>query len=192
MAFRDPDISSSRIRQRRSFVAGESPAAGELRPGEVAVNAAGGSLFVGLLDGSAASHYPVVFKSKAEAQSVSGESLVNDTDLFFFAASNSTYRIEVAMAHLDENTGFCQLAVAVPAGASIYGSVVLPTGAFDLPWSDGSTSYVANELAKFVDHHHVVKTAATAGNVNFQFAQQSDGVFVTRSAGSWMLAAKVA
>ena len=53
MGFVDPDISGARLRLRRSFEAGESPASGQLRPGEPAVNTADGVLYVGKADGSA-------------------------------------------------------------------------------------------------------------------------------------------
>jgi hypothetical protein len=53
MSFADPEISGSRVRLRRSFTAGEAPAAGELRPGEPAINAADGCIYVGTLSGTA-------------------------------------------------------------------------------------------------------------------------------------------
>jgi hypothetical protein len=53
MSYSDPDISGSRVRLRRSFEAGDSPADGELRPGEPAINAADGIMYVGTADGSA-------------------------------------------------------------------------------------------------------------------------------------------
>jgi hypothetical protein len=53
MSFADPDISGSRVRLRRSFTAGEAPVAGELRPGEPAINAADGCMYVGTLSGTA-------------------------------------------------------------------------------------------------------------------------------------------
>lgn len=53
MSYSDPSISGTRIRLRRSFSAGTAPVAGELRPGEPAVNAADGVLYVGKTDGSA-------------------------------------------------------------------------------------------------------------------------------------------
>jgi hypothetical protein len=192
MGFVDPNVSGARVRLRRSFEVGEAPAAGELRPGEVAVNAAGGLLFVGTLGGVAAAHSPVVFKAKAEAQAVVGTTLTNDSDLFVDLQANSTYRIEVAMAHSDETNQLCKLAVTKPSGAVVYGSIVAPTGAYGSTWSDGDTSYTADDGAKFVVHHLVIVTGATAGTANFQFAQNTAGVGVTRSAGSWLLAAKVA
>jgi hypothetical protein len=53
MSFADPEISGSRVRLRRSFTAGEAPVAGELRPGEPAINAADGCMYVGTLSGTA-------------------------------------------------------------------------------------------------------------------------------------------
>ena len=53
MAFADPEISGSRVRLRRSFTAGEAPVTGELRPGEPAINAADGCMYVGQTGGSA-------------------------------------------------------------------------------------------------------------------------------------------
>jgi hypothetical protein len=53
MAFTDHEISGSRVRLRRSFTAGEAPALNELRPGEPAINAADGCLYVGTTTGSA-------------------------------------------------------------------------------------------------------------------------------------------
>jgi hypothetical protein len=54
MAYSDPNIAGTRIRLRRSFQAGEVPVAGELRPGEPAINAADGVMYVGKSDGTAA------------------------------------------------------------------------------------------------------------------------------------------
>jgi hypothetical protein len=53
MAFTDPNISGARVRLRRSFEAGEAPVANELRPGEPAINAADGVMYVGKSDGTA-------------------------------------------------------------------------------------------------------------------------------------------
>ena len=53
MGFVDPNISGARVRLRRSTTTGDAPATGELRPGEPAVNAADGVLYVGKLDGTA-------------------------------------------------------------------------------------------------------------------------------------------
>ena len=53
MPFRDSDQRGGRILPKRSSVAGESPAASSLRPGELAANAADGVLYVGRLDGTA-------------------------------------------------------------------------------------------------------------------------------------------
>jgi len=53
MAFLDPNLSGARVRLRRSFEAGEAPASSELRPGEPAINAADGVMYVGKSDGSA-------------------------------------------------------------------------------------------------------------------------------------------
>lgn len=47
MAYFDYIISPSRIRQKRSHVHGEVPPPGSLRPGEIAVNAADGKMYVG-------------------------------------------------------------------------------------------------------------------------------------------------
>lgn len=52
MGYVDPDISGSRVRLRRSFEAGENPSTGELRPGEPAINAADGVMYVGKTDGT--------------------------------------------------------------------------------------------------------------------------------------------
>jgi len=51
MPFFDHQIDPSVIRLRRSFEPGESPTPGALRPGEIAVNAADGTLFVQSFDG---------------------------------------------------------------------------------------------------------------------------------------------
>jgi len=53
MSFADPEISGSRVRLRRSFTAGEAPVSGELRPGEPAINAADGCMYVGTTGGAA-------------------------------------------------------------------------------------------------------------------------------------------
>jgi hypothetical protein len=53
MGYLDPNISGARVRLRRSFEAGEAPASSELRPGEPAINAADGVMYVGKSDGSA-------------------------------------------------------------------------------------------------------------------------------------------
>lgn len=53
MGYVDPNISGARVRLRRSFEAGENPSTGELRPGEPAINAADGVMYVGKADGSA-------------------------------------------------------------------------------------------------------------------------------------------
>lgn len=53
MSYTDPNISGARIRLRRSFESSEAPATNELRPGEPAINAADGVMYVGKLDGSA-------------------------------------------------------------------------------------------------------------------------------------------
>jgi len=53
MAFADHEISGSRVRLRRSFTAGEAPASNELRPGEPAINAADGCMYVGTSSGTA-------------------------------------------------------------------------------------------------------------------------------------------
>ena len=53
MGYVDPDISGSRVRLRRSSIAGVAPSTGELRPGEPAINAADGVLYVGKTDGTA-------------------------------------------------------------------------------------------------------------------------------------------
>jgi hypothetical protein len=53
MGYNDPNISGARVRLRRSFEAGEAPVFDELRPGEPAINAADGVMYVGKLDGSA-------------------------------------------------------------------------------------------------------------------------------------------
>lgn len=53
MAYVDPNISGSRVRLRRSVTAGDAPASGELRPGEPAINAADGVMYVGKADGTA-------------------------------------------------------------------------------------------------------------------------------------------
>lgn len=53
MPFFDHLISQSNIRLRRSPVSGETPPAGALRPGEIAVNSADGVVFVGRNDGTA-------------------------------------------------------------------------------------------------------------------------------------------
>lgn len=52
MPFLDHVIDNSSIRVKRSSVAGEKPPAGALRQGELAVNTADGSLFVGADSGS--------------------------------------------------------------------------------------------------------------------------------------------
>lgn len=53
MPYVDANISGSRVRLRRSFAAGEAPQSNELRPGEAAVNAADGVIYVGQSDRSA-------------------------------------------------------------------------------------------------------------------------------------------
>lgn len=53
MPFFDHLISQSNIRLRRSSVPGETPPAGALRPGEIAVNSADGVVFVGRNNGAA-------------------------------------------------------------------------------------------------------------------------------------------
>jgi hypothetical protein len=53
MGYNDPNISGARVRLRRSFEAGEAPVFDELRPGEPAINATDGVMYVGKLDGSA-------------------------------------------------------------------------------------------------------------------------------------------
>jgi hypothetical protein len=53
MGYNDPNISGARVRLRRSFEAGEAPVADELRPGEPAINAADGVIYVGKNDGTA-------------------------------------------------------------------------------------------------------------------------------------------
>ena len=53
MPYLDPSISGTRIRLRRSFEAGDAPAAGELRPGEPAINVADGIMYAGRADGTA-------------------------------------------------------------------------------------------------------------------------------------------
>lgn len=52
MSYVDPNISGARVRLRRSFDAGAAPASGELRPGEPAINAADGVMYVGKADGT--------------------------------------------------------------------------------------------------------------------------------------------
>jgi hypothetical protein len=47
-------VAGAAVRVRRSDVADESPAANELRPGEVAVNTADGVMYLGKSDGTAA------------------------------------------------------------------------------------------------------------------------------------------
>jgi len=46
-------VAGAAVRMRRSDVADESPAANELRPGEVAVNTADGVMYLGKSDGTA-------------------------------------------------------------------------------------------------------------------------------------------
>jgi hypothetical protein len=52
MPFLDPVIDSSSIRLKRSAVGGETPSAGSLRQGELAVNTADAALFLGADSGS--------------------------------------------------------------------------------------------------------------------------------------------
>jgi hypothetical protein len=52
MSYKDHAISPSRVRLRRSLVAGDTPSQGELRPGELAVNSEDATLYVGQLDGT--------------------------------------------------------------------------------------------------------------------------------------------
>lgn len=53
MPFLDSDVTGGRVRHKRSRVAGETPGAGVLRQGEIAVNTADGVAFVGKTDGTA-------------------------------------------------------------------------------------------------------------------------------------------
>lgn len=141
MPFFDHLISQSNIRLRRSSVPGETPPAGALRPGEIAVNSADGVVFIGRNDGTATPPAPTALPTHVHSASDITSGTVNISRLPVvlekaFSGGNAGTETILSLADgsvqkwtLNSNCVF-YLPFEPPAGASLTLFLTQGNGAF--------------------------------------------------------------
>ncbi len=123
-----------------------------------------------------------VAKTANQSGTVDNVTMVNDTDLHFAVAANSFYTFDANLSFSGTNTtSDFKYTITIPAGASLY----VATGASTAAAATTTCNIVAsaqvcnvaipsNGYRGVLDMHGYITTAGTAGNMQFQFAIQTN------------------
>lgn len=158
----------------------------------------------GLVGGGAA---PVTVRKTVDESLTSSAVFQPDDHLLFAAAINSIYSVEI-LAYYVSTVAFPLFGILLPAGATMLGEILLPsasnvglgsatginkamfTEATNMPAANTTLAAPAYQLIRLTA---IVNTGATAGNVSFQWRQQTGNATpVTVKANSLLTYQKLA
>lgn len=140
-----------------------------------------------------------VFCRKTADESLSSTTtLQNDDALLWAVRTGAVYIMHLWVLYNSGTTPDFKLGFSVPAGTTMawgwFGSDPTPAVVNAGPYSESSSTAAGGIGAnQWLHAHGFITTAGTAGNVNFQWAQNtSDGTSTTVRAGSYGYLARVA
>lgn len=127
----------------------------------------------------------------------SSTTLQDDDDLVLALSASQTYAFEAFIVYNAAAAPDYKCAFTVPSGATLYWEVVALNSSavltkFTTTSSGGAVSLVGTGADIALTIHGVVIVSTTAGNLQYQFAQNtSDGGNTTTKAGSWLRSQQV-
>ena len=145
-------------------------------------------------------------KLKTADQTVTSTTLTNDTDLVFAAAANEVWLVDTYIMIDSNATADFKCTWTVPGGATMKWGPLSHTSGVQTFWHmdtsnsatallNATTEQVWQSLSAGniwgVNMKSIVTTAGTAGNVQFQFAQDSASGSTVVKAGSLLIAHRV-
>lgn len=142
-------------------------------------------------------HNKVVRKT-ADQSRTSSTTLVDDDDLLLAIGANEVWSFEFRIFHVGHATPDIKFAITVPSGATLNWTANHINASnthvnSQQVTSGGSVHFVSATTTRLDVITVIVENGATAGNIQFQFAQQaSDGNTVTIKQESCLIATKLA
>lgn len=142
---------------------------------------------------------PIVTRKIADEQVINSTTLQNDDALFFAVAANEVWEFTLYMQYLSGATPDFKFCFTSPASSAIYYTSVHTDAAsaivcFVANASGATTTAIGTASEQIIIVHGLIVNAATAGNLQLQFAQNTQdagsGAYVR--ANSCIIAHKIA
>ena len=142
-------------------------------------------------------HSDIIVASKAADETVNNDTLQNDDDLVFAVGVNENWVVDLYLFYTSTAVADFKFKFSVPAGCELEGIVIdqFHAGSNTDNFNEGDTVACGTAGATtevYMQIHATVRVAGTAGNVQFQWAQDTTEATDTKlKEGSALVARKV-